>query len=305
MGALSMTGCSTSEGNPENEIEQPDLIIGALPIVGAAPLYLAAREGLFARAGLHVRLQKVTSGAFAVPELLAGRLDITFSNHPSLIEDFAANGPTRILAEGSRAAPDNFAVVAPRNSPLHSTRDLAGRRVAVNAFHNVATLTINVQLQSTGLGPDQVQYVQLDFAEMTDALMAGAVDAAFLPEPFLSSAEIEHGVKRILDPTSGAATEIPIDGYGALASLIEEKPNTIRAFRTALGEAQQRCRNPVTLTTVLERDLRIKQRIADVLSPSDYPISTDVTSLQRVATLMRVFGSLDREIDIGPMVVST
>ena len=35
-----------------------------------------------------MRLQKVTSGAFAVPELLAGRLDITFSNHPSLIQNF-------------------------------------------------------------------------------------------------------------------------------------------------------------------------------------------------------------------------
>ena len=61
----------------------------------------------------------------------------------------------------------------------------------------------------------------------------------------------------------------------------------------------------MTLTSVLERDLKIDRQIADVLSPSDYPISTDTTSLQRVATLMRMFGSLDREIDIGPMVVST
>lgn len=304
-GALAATGgCAISEGSTD-QVEQRDLLIGALPIVGAAPLYLAAREGLFEQVGLHVRLQKVTSGAFAVPELLAGRLDITFSNHPSLIQNFAARGPARILAEGSRAAPDNFAVVAPHNSPLREVRDLRGRRVAVNAFHNIATLTINVQLQSSGIRADEVQYVQMDFAEMTGALLAGAIDAAFLPEPFLSAAEIHHGVKRLLDPTSGAAAEIPIDGYGALASLVEQKPNTVRAFRTALAEAQQRCRNPVTLTSVLERDLKIDRQIADVLSPSDYPISTDTTSLQRVATLMRMFGSLDREIDIGPMVVST
>lgn len=311
LGAFAMTGCANSLGStqsatvPRTEgIEQPELLVGALPIVGAAPLHLAAQEGLFQQAGLNVRLQQVASGAFAVPELLSGKLDITFSNYPSLIQNFARGGPARIIAEGSRAAPDNFAVVAESDSRLNEASDLAGKTVGVNAFDNVATLTTNAQLQTAGIRPEQVRYVQRGFPKMTDALLSGEVDAAFLPEPFLSAAEVQHGVKRLVDPTAGAAAQIPVDGYGALAPLIEKCPNTLRAFRSALREAQRRCQNPATLRTVLQRDLKIDERISAVLSPSRYPLSTDVTSLQRVATLMELFGNLQAPLDIGPMVIA-
>ena len=55
---------------------------------------------------------------------------------------------------------------------------------------------------------------------------------------------------------------------------------------------------------MLQRDLKIDERISAVLSPSRYPLSTDVTSLQRVATLMELFGNLQAPLDIGPMVIA-
>jgi NitT/TauT family transport system substrate-binding protein len=87
------------------------LRVGVLPIVGAAPLTLAVEQGLFAAGGLTVTTERVQSGAVAPPALIAGDLDVLFGKHVSTIAARSQNLDVMIIAEASRARPDNFAVV--------------------------------------------------------------------------------------------------------------------------------------------------------------------------------------------------
>lgn len=301
-----MTGKASSPSLPAVEgIEEPNLRVGTLPIVGALPLYLALEEGLFRQVGLSVRLSEIQSGAFSVPSLIKGELDITFSNYVSLIRSYSEGIGTRIIAEGSRAAEQNFAVVARDDSPLESAVDLNGERIGVNAMNNIATLTTNSKLSAAGVRPGDVRYREFEFPDMTAALQRGDVDAAFLPEPFLSKAEIGYSVKTLFDPASGATAGIPVDGYGVMDEFVRANPRTVRAFRTALLEAQRRCRAPNVLRAVARRALKLKPTVAAVLSAGNYPISLDATNLQRVADLMQLFHAISEPVNVEEMVVQT
>jgi NitT/TauT family transport system substrate-binding protein len=279
--------------------------VGVLPIVGAAPLTLAVEQELFSAGGLTVTTEPVQSGAVALPALVAGDLDVLFSNHVSTIAARAQNLDVRIIAEASRARPDNFAVVTLPDSPVQRPADLAGRTLGVNALNNIAHLTVSAVLGVEGITAGQLSFVEIPFPDMTNALANGRVDAAFLPEPFLSEARRTLAVSTILDPCSGPTAELPIDGYVVTSAFAEQNPDTVRTFRDSLVEAQRRCADRAVLEPLLVSSARVSPETAGRISASAYPTTTEPAQIQRVADLMIRFGELTAPVDMGTLVVTT
>jgi NitT/TauT family transport system substrate-binding protein len=289
-----------------NGSEDPTTLrVGVLPIVGAAPLTLAVEQGLFTAGGLTVTTEPVQSGAVALPALVAGDLDVLFSNHVSTIAARSQNLDVVIIAEASRARPDNFAVVTLPDSPVRQPADLAGRTLGVNALNNIAPLTVSAVLGAEGITPEQLTFVEIPFPDMTNALANGRVDAAFLPEPFLSEARRTLAVSTILDPCSGPTAELPIDGYVVTSAFAEQNPDTVRTFRDSLVEAQRRCADRAVLEPLLVSSARVSPETAGRISASAYPTTTEPAQIQRVADLMLRFGALTAPVDMGTLVVTT
>jgi NitT/TauT family transport system substrate-binding protein len=294
-----LAACGAEAANPTT------LRVGVLPIVGAAPLTLAVEQGLFAAGGLTVTTEPVQSGAVAIPALVAGDLDVLFSNHVSTIAARAQNLDVVIIAEASRARPDNFAVVTLPDSPVQRPAELAGRTVGVNALNNIAHLTVSAVLDAEGIGPGQLTFVEIPFPDMSNALANGRVDAAFLPEPFLSEARRTLSVRTILDPCSGPTADLPIDGYVVTSRFADENPDTVRGFHDSLVEAQRRCADRSVLEPLLVSSARVAPETAARISESAYPTTTDPAQIQRVADLMLRFGALTEPVDVGRLVVTT
>jgi NitT/TauT family transport system substrate-binding protein len=280
------------------------LRVGVLPIVGAAPLTLAVEQGLFTAGGLSVTTEPVQSGAVALPALVAGDLDVLFSNHVSTIAARSQNLDVRIIAEASRARPDNFAVVTLPDSPVQRPADLAGRTLGVNALNNVAHLTVSAVLGPEGVTPEQLTFVEIPFPDMANALANSRVDTAFLPEPFLSEARRTLAVRTILDPCSGPTADLPIDGYVVTSGFAEQNPDAVRQFRDALVEAQRRCADRAVLEPLLVSSARLAPETAARISASAYPTTTDPAQIQRVADLMLQFGALAGPMDVDQLVVT-
>jgi NitT/TauT family transport system substrate-binding protein len=278
--------------------------VGVLPIVGAAPLTLAAEQGLFAAGGLAVRPERVQSGAVALPALVAGDLDVLFGNHVSTIAARSQNLDVVIIAEASRARPDNFSVVTLPDSAIQQPTDLAGRTIGVNALNNIGGLTVSAVADAEGVPPDRLTFVEIPFPDMANALANGRVEAAFLPEPFLSEARRTLAVRTILDPCSGPTDGLPIDGYVVTSRFAEEHPDTVRAFREALVEAQRRCADRAVLEPLLVSSAGIKPETATRISASAYPTTTDAAQIQRVADLMVRFGALPQPVDVNELVLA-
>jgi NitT/TauT family transport system substrate-binding protein len=307
-----VTGCSALGGSsaapegdsaPAGNLEKPTLNVGVLPIVGAAPVTLGVRDGLFQQAGLTVTPQRIQSGALSMPALVNGEFDILFTNYVSAIAAKSQGIDVVIIAEASRAQPDNFGVVAMPTSPLDGPAALVGQTIGVNAQNNIATLTTSSVLGVNGVTPQQVTFVEVPFPEMATALEAGRVQAAFLPEPFLTRAKRSLGVKTLFDPTSGPTADLPIDGYVVTREFAESNPNTIKAFRAQLLEAQTRSSDRVVLEPLLIEATGVEPEIAPLISASAYPTTTNPTSIQRVADLMLQFGALQQPVDVTQMVV--
>lgn len=309
MGLLSsapvLAACGADDGDGRAAAAGPiEVRVGMLPIVGAAPLALAAEQGLFSAGGLAVTTERVQSGAVALPALVAGDLDVLFGNHVSTIAARSQNLDVVIIAEASRARPDNFSVVTLPGSAVRQPTDLAGRTIGVNALHNIATLTVSAVAGAAGVPADRMTFVEIPFPDMANALANGRVDAAFLPEPFLSEARRTLSVRTVLDPCSGPTADLPIDGYLVTRRFAEENPDVVRAFRDALVEAQRRCADRSVLEPLLVSSAGIAPETAARISASAYPTTTDAAQIQRVADLMLEFGALTAPMDVSDLVLA-
>jgi NitT/TauT family transport system substrate-binding protein len=81
-------------------------------------------------------------------------------------------------------------------------------------------------------------YVKIPFPLMTAALKDHRVDAAWLPEPFLSSAEQQIGAQEIIDLDQGATADFPIVGYAVTRAWEQKYPRMAAAFLGALEKGQ-------------------------------------------------------------------
>jgi NitT/TauT family transport system substrate-binding protein len=304
LSSVPVLGACGGDGDAGAAAGPTEVRVGVLPIVGAAPLTLAAQEGLFAAGGLAVRPERVQSGAVAIPALVAGDLDVLFGNHVSTIAARAQNLDVVIIAEASRARPDNFSVVTLPGSAIQRPTDLAGRTIGVNALNNIAGLTVSAVAGAEGVPANQLTFVEIPFPDMANALANGRVEAAFLPEPFLSEARRTLAVRTVLDPCSGPTADLPIDGYVVTSRFADENPDTVRAFRAALAEAQSRCADRAVLEPLLVSSAGITPETAARISTSAYPTGTDAAQIQRVADLMLEYGALTEPIDVDELVVA-
>ena len=184
--------------------EKPQLRLGVLPIVDVAHLQHAQAAGYFAAEGLTVDLVTVQGGSAALPRLRSGDLDLTFTNYVSaLLEQSQGLGDFRFVDGGYEAARGMLTIVTGPASGIRSPRDLAGKRVAVNTVRNIIELTARSALETAGVAPDTVRFVEVPFPDMATALQDGRVDAAFMVEPFITQAALSSGTIGVLDAASG------------------------------------------------------------------------------------------------------
>ena len=306
---LLLTGCSALGGsdddaNPSGDgPEKPTVRVGLLPVVDVASFYIAQERGYFAAEGIDAEPVIVQGGAAAIPGLVSGDLDITFGNWVSFIlAQSQGVADFRLISDSYQAKPNMFLVMSRPGPPVSSPADLAGKRVAVNTFNNIAELTTRSALRTNGVDPNSVQFVELAFPDMPAALAQGQVDAAFMVEPFITKSAQTFGAVPILDAASGPTQEIPIAGYGVTGEFAQQNPKTVAAFQRAMARGQQDANDRATVVGILPSYAKIDPATAAVVNLGTYPTSLSATRLQRVADLMREFNVLPGPFDVAPMI---
>lgn len=290
-------------GGGAGGLEQTSLQVGVLPIVDVAALHRANTAGYFQQEGLTVELIQIQGGAVAVPQLVSGDLDMTWSNWTALFQAQAQGvGDFKLINAGYEAGPNTFLIMTPPGSAIRTPQDLAGKRIAVNTFRNIVELTARSALVTNGVDPNGVQFVDIPFPDMIPALQNGQIDAAVLLEPFITQAATGFGAVSVLDAASGPTDGIPIAGVGVTAGFAEENPNTVAAFQRALDKAQADLADRSVVEETLPTYSSITADTASLLNLGTWPTSLDATRLQRVADLMREFGVLTEPLDVAPMI---
>jgi NitT/TauT family transport system substrate-binding protein len=303
--AVLAAGCGGAATGARTPVpEKASIVVGVVPAADTAGLYIAQQRGYFAAAGLTVKIENIISAETAISGQLAGQYDVTLGNYVSYIQaDAEQHADLRILDEGSVIQPANQAIVTPPGSRITNLAGLKGKTLAVNVTNNIGNILIGSALAEQGIKLSAVKLVAIPFPAMTAALQQHKVDAAWVPEPFLSGAEEQIGAQPIYDLDQGSSQGLPIVGYAVTQTWEQKYPGTAGAFSAALEKGQLLAdTDRAAVEQAVEKFLGVPALTAASMALPNYPIGVDKVRLQRIADAMQQFGLLNKPYSVSPMV---
>jgi NitT/TauT family transport system substrate-binding protein len=308
--ALVLTGCSGSGSSASpsagpNGLEKTTIKVGAIPIPDSVSLYVAMSKGYFKQEGLTVEPVTITGGAAAMPQLLSGALDATLQNYVSGLVAVSQGKKIKLIADASQGAPNTFNIMVPKDSAIKTVADLKGKTVAVNTLGNIATLAVETQLKVAGLTKADVNYKEIAFPDMGNALKTGLADAGWMVEPFITSTQTTDGFRKLADTMTGQTENFPISGWSVTEEWAQKYPKTVAAFQRAIAKAlKDLSTDRKELEKALPLYTKIDAKTASVITPLAYPTELTANRLQKVADLLLEYEYIKSQIDVKSVIVA-
>jgi NitT/TauT family transport system substrate-binding protein len=301
---LLLTGCASDSPDTAGHLEQTTITVDAFEAIDTAGLFIAQQDGLFAREGLNVKLRLQTLVQPQVDDLIQGKADIISGDYVTFIENQTGGDPDlhgqrpdlRIIAESSFLQPNVLEVVVPPHTPVTSVAALRGKRISILAPRNIGGILVNSLLEANGIPLRDEQFPLVPFPAVGTAFAHGKMDAAFVPEPFVTLLEEGGGVQELADLDEGPTSNFPIQGLATSQSWAQRNPDTLRAFLRAYSEGQLiAATSRSQVERVLETFLHLPPVVASLVSLPAFPQGVDPVRLQRTVSAMLRFGMLSRK----------
>lgn len=208
--------------------------IGLLPIDDVAPVHVGIKKGFFAAEGLQVEVVPSTGGAVGIPALVSGALDITYGNTVSTILAAQQGLDMRFISMTLRGAPDLSGLIVRKSDGIKTGADLAGKTVAVNARNGVVWLYTRAWIAQSGGDPSKVNFREIPFPQMPDALAQKQVDAVFVVDPFRSALNRNPEYEQIALPYKAVQPTLQVGTYIVSASYLAKNKAVVDKFLKAL-----------------------------------------------------------------------
>jgi NitT/TauT family transport system substrate-binding protein len=307
LGAATLLAAACSSGGGQTGtagVEKPDLTVAAVPSLDSAGLYIAQQRGLFAAQGLHVTIVPAVSSSTVISGQLAGKYDVTVGAYVAyMLADALHHANLRILAPSADEAPLTQEVLVAPGSAIQTVGQLKGKRIGVNVLDNLGQLLVSALLSDNGVSPSEVHFVPIPFPDLAAALRTHRVDAAWLPEPFITEAEESTGATVLADADQGSTQNLPVNGFAVTQSWLKKYPRTAAAFRRAILEAQSIAN---TNLSAVEQGMvaggGVSRATSEIVALPTYPLKTEVGLLQRLASLMEQYGMTQQLFNAAQLV---
>lgn len=286
--------------------EPTSVSFAELRIAAKVPMYIADRDGIFAANGIVWDTSFAGGGAEIIPAIISGDLDGGHANIASLIYAHVAGADLMCVSSSDSARtsePDTGNYYVTPDSDLQSIEDLIGKTVAVNNLNSLLWVYAYGLFTKEGLDPEEVEFVEVPFGSMGDALTAGQVDAIMQIEPFgtiYQAAEIARVLSPVYIPViSGADLGCQVFSR----QWIEDNPEAARGFADSYDEAKEfaQADNAAARLAVVEWT-EMDPDLAGGIVLSDWHRGVDVDSFQEFADLMFEFGLTEARVDVTEFV---
>jgi NitT/TauT family transport system substrate-binding protein len=189
------------------------------------------------------------------------------------------------VASTGRAGRDYSAVMVRTGSPIVSPKDLAGKRVAVNALRNLGDTTIRQSVRKAGGNPVGIRFVAMPFGDMPAALQNGQVDAVWVVEPQLSET-LTQGGQVLASNLVDTAPDLTVAMYFTGTALIAKDPALVIRFTDAVNESlRYAAAHPEEVRDVVGTYTKINDTVRSAMILPNWPNTINRASLERLATL--------------------
>jgi NitT/TauT family transport system substrate-binding protein len=272
--------------------------VGVIPIVDTAPIWLGESKGFFKEEGLDLDIQTATGGAAIVPGVVSGSFDFAFSNLTSVMVAKDKGLDLQFVANGATSTGDTKkdigAVVVPADSDIKSPKDLAGKKVSVNNLSNIGDTTISSVVEADGGDPKSVDFVEVAFPDAPAALENKQVDAAWILEPFLSSA-VEKGARVITYNFADFDPELDIAGYFTTSDTVANDPALVEKFTKAMNKSLEYAQeNPQEVRDIVGTYTKIDQATREKMTLPRYRAEFNKDAATKLGEAAAKYGTLSK-----------
>jgi sulfonate transport system substrate-binding protein len=255
--------------------------------------------------GISVKWAEFPAGPQLLEAMNDGAIDIGVAGDTPPIFAQAAAGSELVYVAAEPPAPEFDAVILPKDSPIHSVKDLKGKRIALN-LGSAAHLLLLRALHGAGLSLNDVQLENLVPPDARVAFQSGNLDAWVIWYPYITDAQQALGA-RILLTGKGL-----VDGYAfyfSTRSFAEQHPQLLKMILIDLNEADHWIGDHPTAAAQIMSDETgvplplmqelVKRRGRPEILPVDRQM---IASQQRVADTFYALGLIPSKLEVASAV---
>ena len=189
--------------------QEPILVrIGWQPTttVEAQIAHVLQKTDILERSGLKGQFTMFSFGPAVNEALVSGALDVGFIGDMPSVSLAAVNAPITVIG---RQSVFRGAIVASTKSDIKTLADLKGKKVHGPVGSSIY-LSALAMLEKADLKPGtDVEVTNMGFADLSDALRAGKIDAAFIWDPWVENF-VEKGLARVVAEDTKLTMVIPM-----------------------------------------------------------------------------------------------
>lgn len=222
-------------GCQEGTLKEDTLKVGILPNEEVLPLYVAEEEGLFEKHGVNIEIVNFQSAAERDAALQAGAVDGVEGDllAVALIRQGGIPVKAVSLVMGATVEEGRFAMMSAPGSDI-DVEGLKGKKLALSK-NTIIEYVADQMLVAKGIDPKEVQKVNIAKMPLrVENLLQGQVNAAVLPDPLASYAELK-GAKVLVDDTK-LSDNISQSVYFFSDDAIKNKKTAIHKFLQSYAE---------------------------------------------------------------------
>ena len=184
-------GASSATAGP---LETVTIVSGPLEPVALA--FYADARGFFRKQGIDADVKVFEPGPAIAAAITSGEATFGPSDIGGFLNGKSRGAPWRLVAGSGLYTPKapTAALVAAPGKGFATARDLVGKRVGVDRVGSIAYVALLKWLKRGGVRAEDVQLSFYTFPEMIGPLTQGTIDAAVLPEPWLTQAKLRGAV---------------------------------------------------------------------------------------------------------------
>jgi NitT/TauT family transport system substrate-binding protein len=208
------------------------------PTTGLTPSYIAKDHGIFEKHGLDVDLVLLTNQGAVIQALVGGSAQIVTPSALAVIQasdqgiDTVFVGSTSMSPSKSRSG-----IFVKNGSNIHTPKDLVGKKIGVPSLNTLIHVIARRWLEIEGVDYNKVNFAEIGFQQMYDALNAGIVDGVSAIDPYYGKLlQIGYVVG---SPDDSLPQNTLTSVYAAMRDWTESHKQTVAAFRQSLQEAIQ------------------------------------------------------------------
>jgi NitT/TauT family transport system substrate-binding protein len=308
---LALSGCTDSaapQASTEPSTGGDELTavrVASLPITESAALWAGVDAGIFEEHGLDVEVLPAQGGAQAIPALISGDIEFAigqpFGPFRADLQDLGVviiGNYAPSYADGD----DTSGVIASAESGITRPADLAGKRVSVNSLGAAGDVTIMAAVEADGGDASTIEFIEVAFPDAAAQLDAGNIDAAWVPEPFMSG-YVASGGTFVMHPYQETIPGLTTLTTFTTQTLIDEDPELVQAFADAMKESIEYANeNEDLLRDAIRANLELPDAVTDSILLPVYSFEINASDLESLADLAVQFGVLPSAPDFDRII---